>query len=728
MIQENRDKLKQELIKALSHKPRADLEDAEILRAYEYAFNKHINQKRKSGELYIVHPVAVAISLIKFRCDTATVCAGLLHDVLEDTQTSEDEMKENFGETVFLLVDGVTKLGKLNFKSSEEEQASNFRKMLLAIAQDIRVVLVKLADRLNNMQTLEYLSQEKQLRVASETLDIFAPLANRFGLHNIKTELEDLSFKYVYPKEFQKVKELVASKKSEREAQVTIIKEKFRELLLGNNIESEITGRAKHLFSVFRKLRDSNNKIPDHEEHQIYDLLGIRVLVKDIKDCYAALGVVHEAFRPMAGRFKDYIAVPKSNMYQSLHTTVITHYGKPLEVQIRTYEMHTIAENGIAAHWNYKESGGSNIAQESEIEELTWLRQLISWQTDVKDDQEYVDTVKKDILAQEVYILSPKGDVITLPVDSTPIDFAYRIHSKLGDTCSGAKVNDNIVPINYKLQNGDLVEIITNKNSHPNLSWLNFVKTNQAKHKIKSWYKKQNRDRHLAMGKEMLSEKFPKESFDELLKSPELKAVAERINYKSSEDMIASIGSGDTSVNQVIGKLSGTKYSLNKEPDADELLRKHKPRKAPEKGEGADIPELDGLLYNIAKCCLPIPGEDVIGVISKGKGITIHRSDCFNLKQIEPERLMTINWNARASKSYPTNLNIVVVDRVGVVKDLLTLVADAGINISDFKVKERPAESVAILRMILNVSGQSELHKICTSINNMSDVLSIERV
>ena len=465
----------------------------------------------------------------------------------------------------------------------------------------------------------------------------------------------------------------------------------------------------------------------DLDQIEVYDLLGIRILVDSIEDCYAVLGLVHKHFRPMPGRFKDYIAVPKANLYQSLHTTVINPYGKPLEVQIRTYEMHDIAENGIAAHWHYKESGSSE-AEQKDLEELTWIRQLLSWQSDVEDATEYVDTVKKDILSQEVYILSPKGDVFTLPVDSTPIDFAYRVHSKVGDTCTGARVNGSIVSINYKLQNGDLVEVITSKNAHPNLSWLNFVKTNQAKHKIKSWYKTQNRDRHLAMGKEMMEERHGKEGFEQFHKSPELQEVASRLNYKTSDDLIASVGSGDTTVAQVFHKLQGSKYGEQQEEEKIEKLLKIKPRKAPSRGEEAEIPELDGLLYNIAKCCMPIPGEAVMGVVSKGKGITIHRHNCHNLKQIEADRLMPINWNIKNTNTYPTHISIEVVDRVGIVKDILTLVADAEINIADFKVKERPSNNTALLRMILNVHGQDELNSIVSSINNMSDVLQVERL
>ena len=703
-----------------------------IQKAFRYAFDKHIEQVRKSSEPYIVHPVAVAKTLIQLKCDSATICAGLMHDLLEDTSANKEEIISIFNETIYELVDGVTKLGKLNFKSSQEEQANNFRKMLVAIAKDMRVVLVKLADRLNNMETLHYLEHEKRERIAKETLDIFAPLAHRFGLATIKNNLEDLSFKHLHPLEYKKIKDMVQSRQGEREEQIKIIQNKIVEMLKANHIEAETQGRAKHFYSIFRKLRNLGIDIAglkEGDEVPVYDLQGIRLLVNSVRECYAALGVIHDSFRPMPGRFKDYIAVPKSNLYQSLHTTIIVPWGKPMEIQIRTHEMHEIAEHGIAAHWHYKEAGESSMAKEQEANQLAWLRQLISWQTDLEDAQEYLDTVKKDIFSQEVYVLTPKGDVFALPAGSTPIDCAFKIHSKIGETCTGAIVNEKIVPINYKLQNGDLVEIITNKNAHPNLSWLNFVKTNQAKHKIKAWYKKQNRDRHISMGQQMLEEKFGKEGIEQFIHSEDFLQAAQKLNYKVVEDLLAALGSGDNTIAQLQGRLPAeNKYSSKyKEFDLTEA-KKFKARKAPSQGDSAEIPALDGLLYSVAKCCMPIPGEHVMGVVSKGKGITIHRSDCRNLEQVETDRLMEINWSGKsADKTYPTNLTIEVVDRVGVVKDIFTLIADAGINIQNFKVKERPSETTALLKATINVSGREQLSKLLTSIQNMSDVLSIER-
>jgi len=726
LAEEVKPQLIDDLTTALKKKKRSQADIDFILKAFEFAYQKHINQVRRSGDPYITHPVAVAKTLIELNCDKEAICGCLLHDVIEDTRASIDDLKEQFGDTVAQIVDGVTKLNKLNFKSSEDAQANNFRKMLLAIAKDVRVVLVKLADRLHNMQTLHFLRPDKQQRIASETLDVFAPLANRFGLRNIQTELEDLCLKFLHPKAYALLKDLVKSKKLDREAQVQKLKVVIKQILDDNGIEAEIQGRAKHFYSIYSKLCQKGVDINSSEEVDdipIYDLLGIRILVTNVKDCYAALGVIHETFRPMPGRFKDYIALPKSNLYQSLHTTVIIPWDeKPLEVQIRSYQMHEVAENGIAAHWTYKEDETSANANPKEAEELKWLKQLVSWHTDVSEAKEYFSGVKNDVLGQEVYILTPKGDVIVLPVDSTPVDFAYKIHTRVGDTCAGAIVNEKMVSINYKLQNGDMVEIITNKNSHPNLSWLNFVKTHQAKYRIKSWYKKQNRDRHRVLGEQLFHEHFSKSEGEKLLKSEELLKIAQKLNYKNIDDLLSAIGSGDQSITQIETKLQTKKA----EPFTFQI-EKFKTRKAPVQGEAADIPELDGLLYNIAKCCMPIPGETVIGTISKGKGITIHRADCYNVKQAEQERVMHINWTNRDAKTYPARLSIEVVDRIGVVKDILTLIADEGINIKDFKVTERPTTTTALLKVTIDVTGQEHLRRLSQKIYNISDVLQVER-
>ncbi len=723
--------LEEKLISALSQQERSP-ESIELIRAaYNFAFEKHLNQYRQSGEPYIVHPVDVALTLIKLECDDATVCAGLMHDVIEDSATNTDDLKEKFGETIADLVDGVTKLGKLNFKSTEEEQANNFRKMLLAIAKDMRVVLVKLADRLNNMQTLQHLDPEKRKRIAQETLDIFAPLANRFGLHVIKSELEDLCLKYLHEEEYKKIKEIVASKKDERESQLESIQNTIIETLARNHIKAEIAGRAKHFYSIYRKLKkQKKDKVaaPDDDNAPLYDLLGVRVLVESVRECYAALGVVHDIFRPIPGRFKDYIAMPKSNMYQSLHTSVIIPWSKkPIEIQIRTYKMHEIAENGIASHWHYKESGESGDTKKEDIEQLAWIRQLISWNTDLDDAQEYFNTVREDIFSQEVYALTPKGDVVPLPAGSSPVDFAFKVHSKVGETCAGAVVNDKIVPLTYQLKNGDVVDIITNKNAHPNLSWLNFVKTNQAKHKIKAWFKKQNRERHISIATQMLEDEFGKEGLEQFLHSAEFLEAAHKLNYKQAEDLLAGLGSGDNTIAQIKGRLRGTKYEVKEEVKQKFDVTKLKTRKTTDEEGDGGIPDLDGILYHVAKCCSPIPGEHVLGVVSKGKGITIHRSDCSNLKQVEAGRIMEVNWRDKSRRTYAASITIEVVDRVGIVKDILTLVADEGVNIQDFKIKDRPTDTTALLQTTLHVTGVKQLKKIHTLINNISDVLSIER-
>ncbi len=706
--------LQSKLIEKLKSQGRDDRSVTMISDAFEMAYEKHINQKRRSGEPYIIHPTAVAEILSELKCDAQTICAGLLHDTLEDTETTEQELEDKFGKEVMLLVQGVTKLSKLNFNSSEDAQANNFRKMLLAIASDMRVVLVKLADRLHNMRTLHHLNEEKQKRIAKETLDIFAPLANRFGLGAIKSELEDLSFKYLDPAKYEKVNELVNAQHAERDERLKELIKIVSEVLEANGIDAKVTGRAKHFYSIQRKIEKQGNE-------EIYDLLGIRVKVNSVKECYEALGVIHENLRPMPGRFKDYIAMPKSNLYQSLHTTVLGPRGKTIEIQIRTKEMHDVAENGIAAHWNYKESGKSAKANEKEAEQLTWLRQLITWHTDLEDAKEYLDTVKADIFSQEVYILSPKGDVYTLPPESSPVDFAYRVHTKVGDTCTGAKVNGKIVPLSYKLQNGDLVEIITSKNSHPNIGWMEFVETNQAKHKIKAWYKQQNREQHIAIGKDLLEDEFGKDGIEQFIKSKEFKEASEKLNYTDVEDLLAAIGSGDNSVAQIKGRLEPSKQQ-------DNSLEKLKARKAPTKGAEADIPDLDGLLYHIAKCCMPIPGEEVIGAVSKGRGISIHKIGCKNVKEIEAERLLEINWDAKENKSYPTSLNVEVYDRVGVVRDLLALIADANVNVRDFKVAGNPTNSTALLKIVVEVSGRNQILKLITAMDQMSDVLNVERV
>jgi len=732
-LEQSKQELEKKLSDALTKQERSQESIELIIKAYRFAFDKHIKQKRQSGEPYIVHPVDVALTLIDLQCDDATVCAGLMHDVLEDTSVTNEELEDNFNSTIMELVDGVTKLGKLNFKSTEEEQANNFRKMLMAIAKDMRVVLVKLADRLNNMQTLQHLDPEKRKRIAQETLDIFAPLANRFGLGAIKSELEDLCLKYLEEEEFKRIKELVASKKGERESQLESLKNTILETLERNHIEAEIQGRAKHFYSIYRKLKKQrNNKKPMSEEDEapLYDLLGIRILVNSVRECYAALGVVHDIFRPIPGRFKDYIAMPKSNMYQSLHTSVIIPWTKkPMEIQIRTHKMHEIAENGIAAHWHYKESDGSEDAQKEDIEQLAWIRQLISWNTDLDDAQEYFNTVREDIFSQEVYALTPKGDVVPLPAGSTPVDFAFKIHSKVGENCSGAVINDKIVPLSYQLKNGDIVDIITNKNAHPNLSWLNFVKTNQAKHKIKAWFKKQNRERHISIAMQLLEDEFGKEGHEQFLHSKEFLEAAHKLNYKTAEDLLAGLGSGDNTIAQIKGRLRGTKYEIKEEISSKFDPSKLKTRKNTTSEEEGDtgIPDLDGLLYHVAKCCSPIPGEHVMGIVSKGKGITIHRSDCINLKQVEAGRLLEVNWRDKSRKTYPASITIEVVDRVGIVKDILTLIANEGINVQDFKIKDRPTDSTALLETTIHVSGVQQLKKVHTLINNMSDVLRIER-
>ncbi len=728
MYQELRKKLISNLETALLKQNRK-AEDIEFIKkAFDFAADHHEGQKRRSGEDYIIHPCAVAHLLIKMNCDYEAISAGLLHDVVEDTSAEVTELAKIFNPTVANMVFGVTKLNKLNFKSSEEAQATNFRRMLIETSKDLRVVLVKLADRTHNMQTLHHLKPEKQYRIAKETLDIFAPLANRFGLRNIQVELEDLCFKYLAPNDYAKVKEIVRNKKSLRQEQLEKLSQVIGEVLLKYNIKAEIKGRAKHFWSIYRKLRVKHKNFADDEELkdlQIYDLLGIRILVNEVAECYTVLGIIHDKFRPMANRFKDYIAIPKSNGYQSLHTTVIIPFNKkPLEVQIRTHSMHKIAEYGIAAHWSYKEGAVIN-PNSAENKQLALIRQLVNLNSDASDDKEYFDGVKDEILKEEVYILSPKGDVVVLPERSTPVDFAYKIHSRVGDTCVGALVNEKMVPLSYKLSSCDMVEILTNKNSHPNLDWLNFVQTHQAKYRIKAWFRKQNKERHISIGEQMIFDRFGKSAGEKLIKSKDFSEAASQLNYKTAEDLIAGLGSGNHSIAQL-----QTKLDKQKPKDVQKQIEQIKPRKAPARGKEADIPELDGLYYNLAKCCMPIPGEIVVGVVSKGRGIIVHRADCENLNQVNPERIIKLNWNAKsekvAKKTYPANIKVEVIDRLGIAKDLLGVLADDQVDVLDLKVIRR-SQSAAVISLTVQIRGQDHLDSICNALYKFSDVINVER-
>ncbi|MBD2662956.1 (P)ppGpp synthetase I, SpoT/RelA [Richelia sinica FACHB-800] len=708
-----------------------------ICRAFQFAYELHEGQYRKSGEPYIAHPVAVAELLRDLGGSPAMIAAGLLHDVVEDTDVTIEEIETRFGQEVRQLVEGVTKLSKINFKSKTEGQAENFRRMFLAMAKDIRVIVVKLADRLHNMRTLQYVPEASRRRSAQETRDIFAPLANRLGIWQIKWELEDLAFKYLDPDAFRHMQQCVSEKRTAREEKLQKATEILRERLQQAGIKClEISGRPKHLYSIYQKMLRQQK-----EFHEIYDLAALRIIVETNEECYRALAIVHDAFRPIPGRFKDYIGLPKPNRYQSLHTGVIGLTGRPLEVQIRTLEMHRIAEYGIAAHWKYKETGGSNTGHLTAADEkFTWLRQLLEWQSDLKDAQEYLDSVKDNLFEDDVYVFTPKGDVISLNPGATSVDFAYRIHTEVGNHCAGAKVNGRIVPLSTRLQNGDIVDILTQKNSHPSLDWLNFVRTSTAKYRIKQWYKRSRREENVARGRELLEKELGKTGFDNLLKSEAMHTVAEKCNYHSVEDLLAGLGYGEVTLNLVLNRwrevikaqqpMTTNTPLLPKESSSTKALRDSHINSS--RASDSPIIGVEGLVYHLAGCCTPIPGEAIIGVVTRGRGISIHRQGCQNLESVEYDRLVPVKWNPGAEHTsrphtYPVNIQIEALDRVGVLKDILSRLSDQGINVRHAQVKTASGQP-ALMDLGIDIRDRSQLEQVFTQIKKMSDILNIRRV
>ncbi|MBU7581364.1 MAG: bifunctional (p)ppGpp synthetase/guanosine-3',5'-bis(diphosphate) 3'-pyrophosphohydrolase [Nostoc sp. TH1S01] len=707
-----------------------------ICRAFSFAYQLHHGQFRKSGEPYIYHPVAVAGLLRDLGGSPAMIAAGFLHDVVEDTDVTIEEIEELFGSEVRQLVEGVTKLSKINFKSKTESQAENFRRMFLAMAQDIRVIVVKLADRLHNMRTLQYMSEDSRRRSAQETRDIFAPLANRLGIWHIKWELEDLAFKYLEPDAFRQMQQHVSEKRTAREEKLAKATEILRERLPQAGIRClDISGRPKHLYSIYQKMQRQQK-----EFHEIYDLAALRIIVETNEECYRALAVVHDAFRPIPGRFKDYIGLPKPNRYQSLHTGVIGLTGRPLEIQIRTLEMHHIAEYGIAAHWKYKETGGSNSPLTAADEKFTWLRQLLEWQSDLKDAQEYLDSVKDNLFEDDVYVFTPKGDVISLNPGSTSIDFAYRIHTEVGNHCAGARVNGRIVPLSTRLQNGDIVEIITQKNSHPSLDWLNFVRTSTAKYRIKQWYKRSRREENVTRGRDLLEKELGKTGFDNLLKSDAMQTVAEKCNYHSVEDLLAGLGYGEITLNLVLNRWRDV---VKAQQPATMVIPPFVPKESSAKAlrdvphsssRASDSPILgvEGLVYHLAGCCTPIPGESIIGVVTRGRGISIHRQGCHNLDNVEGDRLVPVKWNSAVENSsrphtYPVNIQIEALDRVGVLKDILSRLSDQGINVRHAQVKTASGQP-ALMDLGIDIRDRPQLEQVFVQIKKMSDIINIRRV
>ncbi len=708
------------------HRPAEDI--AFIRKAYEFAYKSHDGQYRKSEEPYIIHPVEVACSLAELNGDEQTIAAGLLHDVLEDCEVKPKELEDAFGKDVRQIVEGVTKLGKFSFSSKEERQAENFRKLIVAIAEDVRVVLVKLADRLHNMRTLDHMTPRKQADIAKETLEIYAPLANRFGLGQIKWELEDLGLKFLHAEEYAQIQQLVADNRQDREYLVNQIIERLRAELDIRNIKAEIVGRPKHLFGIWRKMKRQEKSF-----EELYDVLAIRVIIDsndknyceiaddpDTQKCYEVMGIVHSIFKPIPGRFKDYIAMPKFNSYQSLHTAVIGPKGKPVEIQIRTKQMHYVAEYGIAAHWRYKETGEAGKADADVDRKLAWLRQLVDWQQDLVDAQEYLDTVKMDLFADEVFVFSPRGDVFDLPSNSTPIDFAYRIHTDIGHRCIGARINDRIVPLNTVLKNGDIVEIITSKTAHPKMDWLNFAATHSAKNRIRQWFKKYHREEHIQQGRQMLEAELGKADLDEFLKSEaKLKDVGRKLNISDALDILAAIGYGDISTTQVVNRI--------REQEQQDATAKKGYSITPQQQKPSNIGSLGGLLHHLAKCCQPVPGEEIIGVVTRGSGIAVHRVDCNNLMKVDAERRMAVDWSQERSSAYPAGLQIEVLDRVGIAGDILKKLSDNKINLKDLRVELHKEKKTATIYLVLDVLDIEQLTRVSQSIAQMSDVIRVQR-
>jgi GTP pyrophosphokinase len=714
-----------------------------VCRAFEFAYQLHQGQLRASGEPYICHPIAGAGLLRDLGGDSAMIAAGFLHDIVEDTDVTPEEIEAQFGEEVRRLVEGVTKLSKFNFQSKTERQAENFRRMFLAMAQDVRVIVVKLADRLHNMRTLEHLKPEKQRRIAQETLEIFAPLANRLGIGRFKWELEDLSFKYLEPDAYRHMQDCVAEKRADRETRLQQVAATLRQRLEAVGIHGvEVSGRPKHLYGIYRKMERQHKAF-----HEIFDIAAVRVLTQDKDQCYRALAIVHDAFRPIPGRFKDYIGLPKPNRYQSLHTVVIGAHGRPIEVQIRTLEMHHVAEYGIAAHWKYKESGGSSNARvTADDEKFTWLRQLLEWQSDLKDAQEFMEDIKGNLFDEDVYVFTPNGDVISLTRGATPIDFAYRIHTEVGNHCAGSRVNGRIVPMDTALQNGDIVEILTQKNSHPSLDWLNYAVTAGARNRIRQWYKRSHRDENIARGRDMLEKELGKNGFEALLKSAPAQTAAERCNYPSVDDLLAGLGYGEVTLNLVVNRLR--EAVKQQQPldtptvsdDPETLLAEAivNPSRSGaftgQNGSASPILGIEGLLHHMAGCCHPLPGEPIIGAVSLGsRGIVIHRQGCPNVDSVPGDRLVPVSWNngdiknTHRAPTYPVQVRIEVIDRVGVLKDILSHLSDLQINVHNAQVKTFPGQTAEI-DLGLDVRDHAHLEQTFNQIRKMTDVLKLRRL
>lgn len=693
-----------------------------LRKAYVFSAKVHLGQVRLSGEPYLTHPLEVTGILAQMQLDPAALTTGLLHDTVEDTLTTLDEIRDNFGEEVTELVDGVTKISRISIRSSEASQAENFRKMILAMVKDIRVILIKLADRLHNMRTLKYHTPEKQIEIAQETLDIYAPLANRLGIDWIKTELEDLAFKHIHPDLYGDIQQKIAKREKERYRYIDEVKRTLMKKLYENKIEGEVSGRLKQIYSIYQKMKDQNIDF-----HQVYDITAFRVVVPSIKDCYDVLGIIHSLWKPIPGKFKDYIGLPKENLYQSLHTAVIGPYGERIEIQIRTREMHRISEEGIAAHWKYKEGKPLDKADDKRF---TWLRQLLEWQRDLKDDQEFIESVKVDLFPHEVYVFTPKGEVREFPVGATPVDFAYSIHSEIGNHCVGAKVNGKIVPLRYEFKSGDTVEILTSPNQKPSKDWLKFVKTPRAKTKIRQWFKSEEREKSIALGKEILDKEFRKYDLQQarLIKSGELARVAGEFSFQAAEDLIAAVGYGKLTANQIIGKLLPQERLEQKEAQ-DEGRLKSLLQKITRTGQrdALLIKGLDNVMVRYAKCCNPLPGDRVMGFITRGRGVTIHTVDCQSMLDEDPNRKVEVEWDSTREYSYPVRIQIHSDDKKGLLAEISSSIASHEANITNARV-ETTDDKRAIGTFELQIRDLNHLRKVIKGLEKIKGIHRVERL
>lgn len=705
-----------------------------VNKAFNLAFEAHKEQKRESGEPYIIHPIDVAVILAELGMDTSTIVAGLLHDVIEDTDYTYEDIKRIFSEEIANLVGGVTKITKMEYKSKEEQQADNFRKMLLAMANDIRVIIIKLADRLHNMRTLKYMPKEKQKRISKETLDIYAPIAHRLGISKVKWELEDLCFRYLHEEEYYDLVKQISEKRVERETYIAKTIEDLYEKLEESGIDSDIDGRPKHFYSIYRKMITKNKSI-----EQIFDLTAIRILVNSVKDCYEVLGIVHTIYKPIPGRFKDYIAMPKPNMYQSLHTTVIGPQGKTFEIQIRTFEMHKTAEYGIAAHWKYKENDTSDSKEKTFENKLAWLRDMLEWQKEASDAEEFMEGFKINLFTDEIFLFTPKGVVIDLPNGATPIDFAYRIHTDIGNKCVGAKVNGKIVPLDYKLKTGQIVEILTSNTSKgPNMDWLNIAKSNQAKSKIRSWFKKAKKEENITKGKEVFERELKKQGvhYADIAKGESYDKFIKRNNINCMEDLYALVGLGAIVASSFILKLKEENLSKD-EKTKEENLKKtieenisKTERRKKENNYGVTVKGEDNLMVRFAKCCNPVPGDDILGYITKGRGVSIHRRDCSNLQNLieeDSQKVVDVAWGTAKGVAYMAEIQVKTEDIPGVLSDIMNIIMESKLPLNALNAKSAKS-NLAYVNIKVKIDTIEQLKELMRKIRRLNGVMDVYRM